>query len=102
MQHTAPAELLEKFSVLVDPDIEDEKIDLVRAALVIARTEYPEPGNRGICRSHRSYGGRVADPLAAEWDGRERSLALNHVLFDASQTARQSRGLLRSAKFVPE
>ncbi len=40
MQHTAPAELLEKFSALVNPDIEDEQIDLVRAALVIAQSEY--------------------------------------------------------------
>ena len=32
---------METFSVFVAPEIEDEKIDLIRAALVIARTEYP-------------------------------------------------------------
>ena len=42
MHYTAPAELLETFSVFVAPDIEDENIDLLRAALVIARTEYPD------------------------------------------------------------
>ena len=42
MHYTAPARLVEEFSVFVSPEIEDEKIDMVRGALVIARTEYPE------------------------------------------------------------
>ena len=41
MHYTVAAELIETFSVFVAPEIEDEKIDLIRAALVIARTEYP-------------------------------------------------------------
>jgi regulator of sirC expression with transglutaminase-like and TPR domain len=41
MHNTAPAELMDAFSVFVAPDVEDEKIDLIRSALVIARMEYP-------------------------------------------------------------
>ena len=46
MHYTARRELIETFSVFVGPDIEDEKIDLIRAALVIARTEYPHLKSR--------------------------------------------------------
>lgn len=42
MHYTAPAELVEMFSLFVSPDLEDEKIDLIRGALVIARSQYPE------------------------------------------------------------
>src|SRR6201984_2579163 len=41
MHYTSPAELVEAFSVFVAPDVEDERIDLIRSALVIARMEYP-------------------------------------------------------------
>jgi regulator of sirC expression with transglutaminase-like and TPR domain len=38
---TASPEVLKAFSVFVGPEIVDDEIDLVRASLVIARTEYP-------------------------------------------------------------
>ena len=42
MHYTASAELVEMFSVFVSPDLQDEKIDLIRGALAIARAEYPQ------------------------------------------------------------
>jgi regulator of sirC expression with transglutaminase-like and TPR domain len=79
MHYTAPAELVEMFSVFVAPDIEDEKIDLIRASLVIARTEYP---NLAI----EDYAGRVenlARRVAAEASDFDRATlaSLNRVLF---------------------
>jgi hypothetical protein len=45
VQYTVSAELIETFSVFVAPEMEGEKIDLIRAGLVtgvIARPEYPK------------------------------------------------------------
>jgi regulator of sirC expression with transglutaminase-like and TPR domain len=80
MHSTAPAELLETFAAFVDPKIEDERIDLIRAALVIARTEYP---NLQI----EEYALRVEDlaqqVAARTADANQSPLAaLNRVLFD--------------------
>ncbi|MGH9497127.1 MAG: SirB1 family protein [Candidatus Sulfotelmatobacter sp.] len=83
MHYTAPAELLETFSVFVDPEVEDERIDLIRAALVIARTQYP---NLEI----EEYSGRVetlARRVAAEVSDSELHTlgSLNRVLFEEAQ-----------------
>jgi regulator of sirC expression with transglutaminase-like and TPR domain len=81
MHYTAPAELVETFSVFVAPDLEDEKIDLIRSALVIARTEYP-------ALDIEEYAGRVermsrrAAALAAGLGGPGIQAALNHVMFE--------------------
>jgi regulator of sirC expression with transglutaminase-like and TPR domain len=79
MHYTAPAELVEMFSVFVSPAIDDEKIDLIRASLVIARTEYPT-------LDIEEYAGRVeslARRVAAEASDLDRATlaSLNHVLF---------------------
>jgi hypothetical protein len=34
--------VIETFSLFVGPEMEDERIDLIRAALVIARSEFPK------------------------------------------------------------
>jgi len=76
------AALAEAFAALVSSRVEDEEIDLVRAALTIARTEYP---NLDI----DAYAARV-DELAAMakaritevGDASETIAALNHALFD--------------------
>ncbi|HEX3821419.1 MAG TPA: transglutaminase-like domain-containing protein [Candidatus Sulfotelmatobacter sp.] len=83
MHYTAPAELLETFSVFVNPEIEDEKIDLIRAALVIARTEYPH-------LEIEEYAGRVeglARRVASEVSDTEQPTldSLNRVLFDEAR-----------------
>ncbi len=80
MHYTAPAELLETFSVFVAPDIEDEQIDLLRAALVIARTEYPNLAIEEYAGRVESLACRVASQVS---DCEQHTLgSLNRVLFD--------------------
>ena len=81
MHYTAPAELMDAFSVFVAPEVEDERIDLIRSALVIARTEYP-------ALDIEEYAGRVermsrrAAALAAAPGASGMRSALNHVIFE--------------------
>lgn len=81
MHYTAAPELIETFSVFVGPDVEDDHIDLIRAALVIARTEYP-------ALDIEVYAARVEDlarqvAASASDVHPQRSLAaLNRVLFE--------------------
>lgn len=81
MHYTAPAKLVEAFSVFVSPEIEDEKIDLIRGALVIARTEYPD-------LDIEEYAGRIermarrAAALASDLDPQRALAALNQVVFE--------------------
>ena len=81
MHYTAPAELLETFSVFASPDLGDENIDLVRSALVIARTEYP-----GL--QIEEYAARVetmarrASLLAPDLDAQRTLAALNKIVFE--------------------
>lgn len=81
MRYTASARLVEEFSVFVSPEIDDEKIDLVRGALVIARTEYPD-------LDIEEYAGRIermarrAAALAPDLDPPRMLAALNQVVFE--------------------
>ena len=80
MHYTAASELIEAFSAFVGPDVEDEGVDLIRAALVIARTEY---SNLDI----ESYAGRVEElarrvaTLSPDLQPQRTLGALNDVLF---------------------
>ena len=80
MHYTAPAELVETFSVFVSPDIDDERIDLIRASLVIARTEYPKLEIEEYAGRVESLARRVA-AQASDFD-RATLASLNRVLFD--------------------
>jgi regulator of sirC expression with transglutaminase-like and TPR domain len=81
MGNKGQAGLTEAFAALVGPQVDDEKIDLVRGALTIARTEYPE-------LNIESYVQRV-DELACQAEARvteigdasETISAINYVLF---------------------
>ncbi len=84
MHYTAPAELVETFSVFVAPDIEDEKIDLVRAALVIARTQYPTLDIENYAGQIEALARRVA-AKAFESHPRHTLAALNQVLFEEAK-----------------
>src|SRR5581483_5379863 len=81
MHNTAPAELVETFSLFASPDLEDEKIDLIRGALAIARTEYPR-------LEIEEYAGRIdkmagrASSLAAGLNPQRTLAALNKVVFE--------------------
>ena len=81
MHYTVSAELIETFSVFVAPEIEDEKIDLIRAALVIARTEYPNLDIEIYAARMEQLARRVA-ALVPHPDPQPALAALNRVLFE--------------------
>ena len=81
MPYTVSPDLIDTFSVFVAPDIEDEKIDLIRAALVIARTQYPDLEIETYATRVEQLARRVA-ALVPQPEPRIARAALNHVLFD--------------------
>jgi regulator of sirC expression with transglutaminase-like and TPR domain len=81
VHYTTAPELIETFSVFVGPDIEDEKIDLIRAALVIARTEYPDLDIEAYAARVEELARRVA-ALVPEFHPERALAALNQVLFE--------------------
>lgn len=81
MHYTAEPELIESFSVFVGPDIEDEKIDLIRAALVLARTEYPTLDIESYVARIEELARRVAS-LVPDLHPQRMLAALNQVLFE--------------------
>ena len=81
MHYTAPEELVYMFSLFVSPDLEDEKIDLIRAALVIARTEYPNLDIEEYAGRIERMARRVAE-AAADLDQQRTLTALNRVIFE--------------------
>ncbi len=74
--------LAEAFAALVGPEIDDERIELARAALTLARSEYPglDP-EVYLCRL-AELAARVAARLPAEADTAQTIAALNRVLFE--------------------
>jgi len=84
MHHTAPAELIENFSLFSSPDLEDEKIDLIRAGLAIARTEYPGLDIEEYASRIERMARRVA-AMAPVLDPQRALAALNTVLFDEAK-----------------
>lgn len=81
MRYTAEAELIQSFSVFAGPDLEDETIDLIRASLVVARTEYPRLDLEKYAARIESLAGRVAG-LTPDHNPHHALEALNRVLFD--------------------
>jgi regulator of sirC expression with transglutaminase-like and TPR domain len=81
VHYTASAELIETLSVFVGPDIEDETIDLTRAALAIARTEYPRLDLETYAERIEQLAGRVRG-LVPDLNPQFALPALNHVLFE--------------------
>ena len=81
MHYTASAELIETFSVFVAPEMDDEKIDLIRAALVIARSEYPKLDIEIYAARLEQLARRVA-ALVPDPDSPFALAALNRVLFE--------------------
>jgi len=84
VNYTASPALIDAFSAFVGPDTGDDEIDLLRAALVIARSEYP-------ALEIEAYAARVEE-LAHQVAARSPDLnpqrtlvALNHVLFDEAR-----------------
>jgi regulator of sirC expression with transglutaminase-like and TPR domain len=84
MHYTAPEELVETFSVFVAPGLDDDKIDLIRSALSIARLEYPNLEIEAYASRIEGLARRVA-ALAPKLDSRHTLAALNQVLFEEAK-----------------
>lgn len=72
---------LEEFASLVNAKIEDDRIDLLSAALAIARTEYPQLDAEKYVRQLDALAARVQAQIAELGDAAQSIAALNHVLF---------------------
>lgn len=81
MHYTCSPELIESFSVFVGPGIDDEDIDLIRAVLVIARTEYPSLEIEAYAARIEELACQVAG-LVPDLDPQRVLPALNQVLFE--------------------
>lgn len=81
MTYTAATELLEAFSIFAGPALDDGEIDLVRASLVIARTEYPGLEIETYADRMDDLGRQVA-ALVSDFDVQRALTSINHVLFD--------------------
>jgi len=83
VHYTISPELIDTFSVFVAPEVEDEKIDLIRAALVIARTEYPDLDIEAYASRIEQLARRVA-ALVPDPHAHFALPALNQILFDST------------------
>lgn len=80
MHYTASAELVGTLSVFVGPEVEDDQIDLIRAALMIARTEYPTLDIESYAARIEELARRVA-AQASDLHPQHTLAALQKVLF---------------------
>jgi regulator of sirC expression with transglutaminase-like and TPR domain len=81
MKHTAPPALIDSFAALVGPDIDEDEIDLTRAALMIARTEHPHLDVERYAARMDELAGRV-EALISDLHPQRTVSALNQVLFE--------------------
>lgn len=82
MPRSDPATLAQTFASLVGQGVEDERIDLVRAALAVAQTEYPELDVEIYCARIQDLAQRVKRLVPDIGDPSESMAALNRVLFE--------------------
>jgi len=82
MSHSDPATLAQAFAALVGQEVEDERIDLVRAALTIAQTEYPNVEIDAYHGRIEELARRVKRLVPDLGDPSESIAALNRVLFE--------------------
>jgi regulator of sirC expression with transglutaminase-like and TPR domain len=77
-----PTHLTDAFASLVGPEVADEQIDLVRAALTIARTKYPDLDVEQYVAQVNELASRVASQVSLADDPHQTIAALNRVLFE--------------------
>lgn len=82
MSRSDPATLAQAFAALVGQEVEDERIDLVRAALTIAQTEYPNVDIDAYHGRIEELARRVKLLVPDLGDPSESIAALNRVLFE--------------------
>ena len=81
---TAPPELVREFAALVN-DVEDERINLARAALTIARIEYPSLDPVPHLAHLEDMANRVRRRISTYSNTQETFRAINGVLFEEEQ-----------------
>ena len=74
-------EIIQAFAALVRPEIDDERIDLLQAALAFARIEYPDLDPAEYQRRISDMASRAAARIQETGDPAESIAALNEVLF---------------------
>jgi len=72
----------EAFEALVGPRVDDEQIDLVRAALTLARTEYPHLDIDAYVERVDELAAMAKARIPEVGDAPQTIAALNHVLFE--------------------
>jgi len=82
MSRHESAALAEAFAALVGQGVEDDRIDLVRAALTIAQTEYPSLNLDAYCARIEELARRVKRLVPDLGDPAESINALNRALFE--------------------
>lgn len=82
MEAQSSSEVLQAFTTLVHSGIEDERIDLLRAALTFARIEYPELDPAPYVQQIEELSRRVESKIDDPGDPAQCIAALNFVLFD--------------------
>lgn len=73
--------IADAFAALVAVHVADEEIDLLRAGLIIARTEYPDLDCEKYIERVDELAGRVKTRVSDPGDARQTIAALNQVLF---------------------
>lgn len=84
VRHTVSPQLVDALSALAGPDIADDQTDLTRAALLIARTEYPALDIEPYAGRIEQLAGSVANQVP-DLSPQRTILALNRVLFDEAR-----------------
>jgi len=84
VHYTASPELIDALEVFVGPGVDDEQVDLVRASLVIARTDYPGLDLESYAARVEALARRVA-ALVVDPSPRRTLAVLNKVLFEELQ-----------------
>lgn len=74
-------EVIEAFAALVRPQVDDDRIDLLRAALTFARFEYPQLDPEVYVKRIHELAARVAARIPETGDPSQSIAALNQVLF---------------------
>lgn len=82
MEAQARPEVLQAFAALVHGGIDDERIDLLQAALTFARIEYPQLDPAPYLRHIEMLAHRVAGKIDDPGDPAQCIAAMNYVLFE--------------------
>lgn len=82
MRNSGQSELAEALAALAGPQVEDEDIDLVRAALTIARTEYADLNIESYVACVDEFARMVESRISEVGDAAETISVLNRVLFE--------------------